>query len=549
MHHAVIEYHPDGYVTTGKKLMGRQAAGEGFLRAAAQSTASRLLCHTNNIVTARHFAEQLNLYGYRGQPGWVPFERLSGIAEEGCLYRPDPHLLDAAWRRVAIGERAYSICGITHTTASHAAMSALTGLLSAPVRGWDALICTSMAVRDSARILLENQADFLRWRLGASRFELPQLPVIPLGVHVNDYLTSADERLVARQVFGVDADEVVVLFLGRLSFHAKAHPQQMFTALERAAKGRRVRLLQCGWFANAHIEAAFVDAAASLCPSISVQYADGRDPAVRRQAWASADIFISLADNIQETFGLTPLEAMAAGLPVIVSDWDGYKETVRDAVDGFRIPSLMPPAPQGTDLARRFDNGMDSYDVYCGNASQFTALDPVALEHACSSLIGDAALRRQMGAAGRARARALFDWSVIYRRYQVLWEELAERRRADPDLQAPLTLLNRPDRPDPFAAFASYPTTQLSGDHLVALLPGASTLEARRNLAMNIFAQSLHPGQADCAAIIDLLEQAGPQTVSAVAGIFPAQQRSAILRGLVWLAKMEAVHITPPASL
>ena len=34
-----------------------------------------------------------------------------------------------------------------------------------------------------------------------------------------------------------------------------------------------------------------------------------------------------------------PVEAMASGLPVIVSDWDGYKETVRDGVDGFRIPT------------------------------------------------------------------------------------------------------------------------------------------------------------------------------------------------------------------
>jgi len=25
-----------------------------------------------------------------------------------------------------------------------------------------------------------------------------------------------------------------------------------------------------------------------------------------------------------ETFGLTPIEAMAAGLPCLVSDWDGY---------------------------------------------------------------------------------------------------------------------------------------------------------------------------------------------------------------------------------
>ena len=55
---------------------------------------------------------------------------------------------------------------------------------------------------------------------------------------------------------------------------------------------------------------------------------DGRVPGVSQTAYAAADIFVSLSDNIQETFGLTPVEAMAAGLPVVASDWDGYRETI-----------------------------------------------------------------------------------------------------------------------------------------------------------------------------------------------------------------------------
>ena len=49
------------------------------------------------------------------------------------------------------------------------------------------------------------------------------------------------------------------------------------------------------------------------------------------ELWAAADVFLSLVDNIQETFGITPLEAMAAGLPVVASDWDGYRYTMRDS--------------------------------------------------------------------------------------------------------------------------------------------------------------------------------------------------------------------------
>ena len=48
--------------------------------------------------------------------------------------------------------------------------------------------------------------------------------------------------------------------------------------------------------------------------------------------YGMADVFVSPSDNIQETFGLSVIEAMASGLPVIVSDWDGYRDTVVDGV-------------------------------------------------------------------------------------------------------------------------------------------------------------------------------------------------------------------------
>lgn len=547
MRHASIYYHPEGYVTSGQRIMGRQAAGESFLRAAAQSGAARLICHTDNPASAQHFTEQLARYGFAGEARWVPMEQPQGLAEDGCLYLPGPNLKDSAWQRAPVGARAYSLCGITHTTASHLAMSSITDLLTAPVRSWDALICTSTAVRDTVRILLQNQAQYLREQIGATRFELPQLPIIPLGVHCADFVFSDRDRSEARNSLGIGANEVVVLFVGRLAFHAKAHPQQMFTALERAAEAfpdKKVRLVQCGWYANEHIEAAFNDAARTLCPSVTLQHAEGRDPAARRHAWAAADIFVSLADNIQETFGLTPIEAMAAGLPVIVSDWDGYKDTVRDGADGFRVPTLMPQAGAGADLAQRYANGTDSYDFHCGFASQFVALDAEALDRALANLIGDPQLRRKMGESARRRAQAEFDWEAIYRRYQLLWEDLAERRRADPDLHPPIGITNRPDRPDPFAAFAGYATTQIGPSHIVKLRDDARALDARRALTLNSFAQALQPGPEDCAAILRLLSEHGPQPVARIAALFPGMPAGQLERGLVWMAKMEAVSIT-----
>lgn len=548
MHHAAIYYVAEGYIITGDKLMGRNSAGEGFLRAAAKSDATRLVCVAGAGNSEQHFASQLALHGFQGETYWIAKNAPAHIAAEGCLYVPGPGLGEFAWRRAPLGDRAYSLCGMTYTISSHGAMSCITELLTAPVRNWDALICISTVVRDTVRFLLERQAEFLRARLGATRFELPQLPVIPLGVHCDDFVFSEDQRGKARATLGIEADEVVVLFAGRLSFHAKAHPQQMLTSIERAAKGRRVRLIQCGKFFNPHIESAFKEGSNALCKSVRVDYLDGREAQNYQLAWASADIFVSLSDNIQESFGLTPVEAMAAGIPVVVSDWDGYKDTVRHGIDGFRIPTLMPPPPFGEELASRHETGEDTYDMYCGLASQLVALDPVALEAALDKLIGDSQLRKQMGAAGRQRARSQYDWSMIYRRYQTLWEELAERRRADPEFHPAPRIAYRPDRPDPFAAFATFPTTLLSDHHLVTQLGTLDELAMRRELKINSFAQTIQLDQADCATIFALLAEQQPRKVSELVAAFPAEKQVAVVRGLAWMAKMEAVRIVPPPA-
>ena len=39
-----------------------------------------------------------------------------------------------------------------------------------------------------------------------------------------------------------------------------------------------------------------------------------------------------------------------------IKDWDGYRDTVRDQVDGFRVPTTMPPPGHGGDLALLLNN-------------------------------------------------------------------------------------------------------------------------------------------------------------------------------------------------
>ena len=230
-------------------------------------------------------------------------------------------------------------------------------------------------------------------------------------------------------------------------------------------------MIECGWHANEAIREAYAEAARAACPAVQVLTLDGREPAMAALAWAASDVFCSLADNIQETFGLTPIEAMAAGLPVVVSDWDGYRDTVRDGVDGFRISTLMPDAGLGGDLARRHALGVDTYDMYCGHTSMLVAVDVAAAADRLGRLLGDPLLRRQMGEAGRQRAREVYDWRHIIRRYEALWAELAELRAAAPAIAHRAAL--PPARLDPFRAFAGYASRHSTAETVFDAGPGS----------------------------------------------------------------------------
>ncbi|WP_295523726.1 glycosyltransferase family 4 protein [Limnohabitans sp. Rim8] len=544
-----IYYHPEAYTTSGPKLMGRNAAGESFLRGFfLHSTATALWAQVQRPEHAQHFAHAAQSAGRKEPVKAVDKTSLGALAQSGMVYFPGPGIGQHAFHRAAFGHTAWSLCGITHTTSSAGAMDALADLVTAPVQPWDAVICTSTAVKDNVSRLLQAQVDYLQSRLGISRVVLPQLPVIPLGIHTADFAYTPDQKTAARAALGVSADTLVVLFMGRLSFHAKAHPLAMYQALEAAAQstGKQVVLVECGWHANDFIAKSYADAAQLACPSVRVVTLDGRQAEDRLTAWAGADVFCSLSDNIQETFGIVPIEAMAAGLPVVVSDWDGYKDTVRDGVDGFRIPTWMPPAGLGGDLALRHALEIDTYDMYCGHTCTLVAVDVQATAAAFAKLFSSAALRRQMGEAGRQRAVAVYDWKHIIAQYEALWAQQKELRLTAKNNDTPTLAHPWPARMDPFHAFASYPTQVLTPQTLLALVDAdANTAITRalayRQLTMVDYAKVILPSEAEIRSVLQRAQS--PSTASALIEGTAQERRALVYRALVWLVKLGVLKV------
>ena len=546
MSNAAIFFASDAFDTQAK-LMGRQAAGESFLRG--------FIRHAE--VDRFHFwnwsAEpqaRLQALVDRIQPtdkpvDWISRADFARISEPGCLFISSPANVTEAWNRRLIGPNRYSICGLTHTISSAGPLDAIAGLLTSPVEPWDALICTSRAVHHSVANQLELSFRYLKERLGPVTPPQIRLETIPLGVNSEDFARSDAHRAHWRGKLGIPAEALVVLYVGRFSPHAKMNPIPMAMALEKAAQRsrREIHWVLSGWAHNASLQAVMEGVPAQFAPSIRAHFLDGRDPAVRFPIWSAGDVFFSLSDNIQETFGLTPVEAMAAGLPCVISDWDGYRDTVRHGIDGFRIPTFAPRPGLGGDLAVQFGNGWETYDQYIGRASQFISVDIEAAADALLTLFQNGELRASMGAAALERARTVFGWPTVIGQYQALWAELAAIRRAAP-VKPPGGY--NPARSDPFALFSSYPTRPMGLGDLVALTPGTD-LAAVRAIGQHAsvsYAAPVLPSAAEIEALLAALA-GGPRRVGDIVNLFPDRRRGLIERGLLWLSKFGLAALTP----
>ncbi len=429
---------PDSVQIDTQQLMGRQSAGNGFLRAFAQSFNSDVNADLP-IVSFGHqhhdaLKSSISQAGWKGGVKFLQSQLPQSWDGIELLYYPAPISTEQAWQRARSSTGSFSLCGVTHTICSAGVMKQIEDYLTEPFAAWDALICTSNSVLKAVQRIWGVRQEYLSRRLGTAvelPKSLPMTPVIPLGVHCDDFQFSPAERIAGRAQWEVDVDEVVVLFVGRLSLHAKANPLPMYLACARAAKrsGKKVRFLECGWYANDAIKKTFEDAA--RVAGVRVTHVDGRLSGVTHRAYAAADIFLSLSDNIQETFGLTPVEAMAAGLPVIVSDWDGYRETVRDGIDGFLIPTTQPSDLLcAEDVSNGYADGRLNYDLYVAHAHMLVSVDIDSCTRALVQLIESESLRKEMGRSGKERAKNVFDWAVVFSQYRDLWDVQNELRCA-----------------------------------------------------------------------------------------------------------------------
>jgi UDP-glucose:(heptosyl)LPS alpha-1,3-glucosyltransferase len=171
-----------------------------------------------------------------------------------------------------------------------------------------------------------------RYRIDPSRMR-----VLHPGVDLERF-SSPDRDACRREVrawYGIGPSEVVILFVG-MNFEVKGL-DAIIRAVARAKTLRpevALRLLVVG----KGDEGKYRALASTLRIADSVAFAGPHAEGVEAFYLAS-DLFMML--SAFDTFGMVVLEAMASGLPVIVSATVGAKDLVEEGVNGFVLPDRL----------------------------------------------------------------------------------------------------------------------------------------------------------------------------------------------------------------
>jgi glycosyltransferase involved in cell wall biosynthesis len=541
-----IQYSRPDSGKNDSEIFGFDVAVTNFMSAWFRySGAAQFICRPSDDASFEHFKTLAAANGIDAETQCVgldprhPHKNLQSIS---CLFRPDPLTVDLIWRRQQMRGHGYATCGLVHTMSGERIARAVGDLCVAPSDGTDALICPSVSILDAVHNLWDIYGDYLNHRFGGT-FKCPvQTPVIPLGIDTDKFtrLTTPDKRATQRAALDAADDEIILLFVGRLSFATKAHPLPLFMAAERAAQrtGRKLRLVMYGYFKPKDMEPHFRALAADLCKNVVVTFVMNDDARFPDGLWAGADIFASLSDNVQESFGLTPIEAMAAGLPAVITDWDGYREGVRNGCEGFLIPTFTPPPAAGMEIARSYFNE-GNYGVSLSGASQSTSVDIEWGANALKVLIENDGLRRTYGANGRARARDVFDWRHIIRAYDELWRDLSERRLAqppEPTLPAHWQAMH-PAFPNPWEMFKAFPTTHLAATDILHIALSEEDVATILRHEMNYFVPALLLPKEQLLELIGVVRGVTSVRIADLLMPYPLDRYEILWRCIGWLLK------------
>ncbi|MEX2431493.1 MAG: glycosyltransferase, partial [Dehalococcoidia bacterium] len=188
----------------------------------------------------------------------------------------------------------------------------------------------------------EDEADLIR----LYDADPARLRMVPCGFDQSEF--SPLSQTVARAALGLPQDQRLLLHVGRIV--PRKGVDNVIRGLARLVQAQgvsaRLVIVGAGLTEEDPRVAGEVDRLRAIAwgegVSDLISFAGYADRELLKYYYSAADVFVTTP--WYEPFGITPLEAMACGTPVIASNVGGIKYTVRDGETGFLVPPNAPDA-------------------------------------------------------------------------------------------------------------------------------------------------------------------------------------------------------------
>lgn len=229
-----------------------------------------------------------------------------------------------------------------------------------------------------------RRAAFLRLRAPAI--------VVRSGIDWSDY-AKLPQRGLFRQRLGLGEAQPLILFLGRLNF--KKGLDLLIPAFAEVSRQLPNACLAIVGPDNEGLGCQVRDWCADHGVAEHVYFVEHIPPEAARQAYVDADVFA--LTSYTENTGMTVVEAMACGCPVVISDQVNIWRLIREAAAGLVVP-----------------------------------LDTRRIAASLLQVLQDSEEGVTMGRAGRCLAESQFAWKEIVGRFDQVYEAIARGEALPP---------------------------------------------------------------------------------------------------------------------
>lgn len=329
--------------------------------------------------------------------------------------------------RTQIGATRMPICALTHSLYTRELLGGFTWLLLS-AEPHDVIVASSNAGERTLQNWFAAAADRIAARasVAATQIRLPRIVHIPFGTTAPRKETLDLEH--SRSLLKLPMDSFVILYFGRITEEYKADLDPLLQATKHlATRGLNPWLVLAGQITDRSYLPHLERRLAALGIRNRTILIENCPEFLKTSVYAASNVVVSPADSIQETFGLSILEAMAHSRPVVASGWSGYRELVEDGITGFLIDTIWTPEAS---CAASMMTPTASPLTTAHYLAQRTICDCGQLIDRLMILADRPELAVLMGQTGRARVEDQYAWPNIADRFLALWDEQFDLARS-----------------------------------------------------------------------------------------------------------------------